>query len=428
MKKVTLRGYATILIALGIILGLVIYIVRYISDGEDWALYYAASTSKSTYTITDRNGKLLAEMSSSGKVYSDDTATRAACYHLIGDYTGNVGTGVLQNFSRQIADFSLISGINDGEDRTLTLSIDAELNRVANEALAGRKGAVLVANYKTGELLCMVSGPTIDPADPPESIPDGAYINRAISSCFAPGSVFKLITLTAAIENIDDLYSRRFSCAGSFEVMGSKITCTGVHGEQTIEQALANSCNCAFGKLALELGADAIGDTADRLGITSTHKLNDITTAAGKYDRDSSGSAALAWSGIGQYNDLACPYSMLRIVSAIANGGVVCEPSLLGVSDEKTTLMSAAVADKISSMMNYNVTYKYGRDSFPGLDISGKTGTAEVDGQESHGWFVGFLNDAEHPYAFAVIVENGGSGLSSAGRVARTVLNYAVTQ
>lgn len=426
MKKVTLRGYATILIALAILLGLVIYIARYISDGEDWALYYAASTSNSTYTLTDRNSKTLAKMSADGKTYSDDSAIRTACYHLLGDYTGNVGTGVLQNFSREIADFDLINGIKDGEDKTLTLTVDSELNRVANEALAGRKGAVLVANYKTGELLCMVSGPTIDPSDPPETIPDGAYINRALSSCFAPGSVFKLVTLTAAIENMDDIYSRRFTCSGSIEVMGNKVTCTGVHGEQTIEQALANSCNCAFGSIALELGADVIGDTADKLGLTSTHKLNDITTAAGAYDRDESGSASLAWSGIGQYNDLVCPYSMLRLVSAIANGGVVCEPSLLGASADKETLMSSTTADKIASMMSYNVTYKYGRDTFPGLDIAAKTGTAEVDGQESHGWFVGFLNDPEHPYAFTVIIENGGSGLSSAGRVARTVLNYAV--
>ena len=118
---------------------------------------------------------------------------------------------------------------------------------------------------------------------------------------------------------------------------------------------------------------------------------------------------------------------MLRVVSAIANDGTLYEPSLLGVSDNKTTLLSSSTATKIASMMNYNVTYKYGKSTFSGLDISGKTGTAEVgNGQQSHGWFVGFLNDDEHPYAFVVLVEHGGSGLGAAGAVANTVLNYAV--
>ena len=137
-----------------------------------------------------------------------------------------------------------------------------------------------------------------------------------------------------------------------------------------------------FGTLALELGADTLGEYADKLGLTSEHKLDNITTAAGKYDKDESGSAALAWSGIGQYNDLVCPYSMLRVVSAIANGGTLNEPSMLGASENKTTLLSSSTASKIASMMNYNVTYKYGKSTFSGLDISGKTGTAEAAGED----------------------------------------------
>ena len=263
--------------------------------------------------------------------------------------------------------------------------------------------------------------------NPPETLPDGAYINRCISSTFVPGSVFKLVTLTAAIENIDDVYHRSFSCSGSLNVKGVNINCTGVHGEQTIEQALANSCNCAFGQIALELGPDIIAEYAGKLGITQQLKLDDITTAAGNYDKDSSMSAAMAWSGIGQYNDLVSPYAMMRLVSAIANDGTVVEPSLLGVSDTKTELVSADTAQKVASMMNYNVVYKYGSSTFPGLSISAKTGTAEVgDDKPSHGWFVGFLNDEQHPYAFAVLVENGGSGLRAAGAVANTVLQAAV--
>ena len=103
----------------------------------------------------------------------------------------------------------------------------------AYEALAGRKGAVLVSNYKTGEILCMASGPSIDPSSDGD-VPDGAYINRCINGSFTPGSIFKLITSAAAIENIKDIDSRRFTCAGSVDVAGVTVKCTGVHGSQTI--------------------------------------------------------------------------------------------------------------------------------------------------------------------------------------------------
>ena len=427
MKKVSIRASFAVLMALLVIVGLVIYVIRFINDGEKWALYFDESTSNCTYTLRDRNGTVLAQMGNGSRTYADSADVRKACYQLVGDFGGNVGTGALQSFSRELSGYNIFTGVEEKEDIDLKLTVDSDLNVKAYEALNGRNGAVLVANYKTGELLCMVSSPSIDPSNPPEELPDGVYINRCLSSSFTPGSIFKLVTLSAAIENIDNLYQRTFTCKGSIDVKGVKVTCTGYHGDQTIEQALANSCNCVFGTLALELGADTLAEYADKLGLTSEHKLDNITTAAGKYDKDDSASAALAWSGIGQYNDLVCPYSMLRLVSAIANNGTVVEPSMLGTSENKTTLLDSSTAAKISSMMNYNVTYKYGRSTFSGLDISGKTGTAEVGkGQASHGWFVGFLNDEEHPYAFVVLVEHGGSGLGAAGAVANTVLNAAV--
>ena len=119
---------------------------------------------------------------------------------------------------------------------------------------------------------------------------------------------------------------------------------------------------------------------------------------------------------------------MLRIVSAIANGGSLNEPSLLGSSTGTETLLSRETADKIADMMSYNVQYKYGAENYPGLALCAKTGTAEVgNGQQSHAWFVGFLNDAQHPYAFVVLVENGGSGRGAAAPVANAILQQAVS-
>lgn len=427
MKKVTHRAYFAVLLALLVILGLVIYVIRYIDDGADWALYFDATSSSCTYTVTDSSGTVLAKMGNGTKSYAEDAAVRIACYQLIGDYNGNVGTCVLQSFKKELSGFDIINGVSENSDVTLSLTVDSRLNDTAYKALAGRKGAVLVMNYRTGEIMCMVSSPSMDPLNVPETLPDGVYLNRTISSTFTPGSVFKIVTLAAAIENIPDIYDRSFTCTGSVDIGGKTVTCSGVHGTQNIEQAFANSCNCAFAQLSMELGANTLGDYAEKYGLCSNHSLDGITTAAGNFTRDTSASSYLAWSGIGQYEDLVCPYSMLRLVAAVANGGTLIEPSILGTSDESVNLMDGNTANRVADMMSYTVQYKYGADNFPGLKLCGKTGTAEVgNGQTSHAWFVGFLNDSSHPYAFVVLVENGGGGRKVAAPIANTVLQQAV--
>ena len=152
MKKVSLRAFSAILMAFLIIIGLGVYVGRYIKDGEMWALYFDQSTSSSEYTLTDRNGTLLAKMGGGEKSYAENANTRIACYHVTGDYTGNVGTGALSSFKSKLSGFSLITGIEEQDDVNLQLTIDADLNLKAYEALNGRKGAVMVYNYKTGEV------------------------------------------------------------------------------------------------------------------------------------------------------------------------------------------------------------------------------------------------------------------------------------
>ena len=165
----------------------------------------------------------------------------------------------------------------------MKLSIDSRLCVVAQEALAGRKGAVLLSNYRTGEILCMTSNPTTDPADPNAEIADGTYLNRCISVSYTPGSVFKLITSAAAMENIPDLAQQTFTCWGSVDVAGVTINCTGSHGEQTVEEALANSCNVAFANITLQLGGDTLERYVYDYGFTRTHQLDTITTAGGSF-------------------------------------------------------------------------------------------------------------------------------------------------
>ena len=264
MKKVKNRAWSSLLIALLLVVGLGVYLVKLADNGGAWASYFSGGTPGGT--ILDRNGVTLYSSAEDGVSYAADYTTRLACYHLIGDSTGNIRTGALRQFRDLLSGYSFINGSSSG--KTLQLTVDSSLNTVAYNALAGRNGAVMLIDYTTGEVLCMVSTPADDPTNPSGSPAEGTYINKCLSASFVPGSVYKLVTLAAAIENIPDLFERTFWCEGSSVVGGAVLNCTGSHGNQTIEQALANSCNCAFGAIALELGAETLSEYAEKLGIT----------------------------------------------------------------------------------------------------------------------------------------------------------------
>lgn len=437
MKKIRYRSNFAMLIAALLVVGLVIYGVRLFRNGRDWAMFRAdQSVFKegvlNTGTVKDRNGVVLATAADGNATYAQDATIRKACFHAVGDFNGNIGSGALSAFNFKLAGYNFINGIAslNSAGGTVQMSIDSKLNVAAYKALNGRRGAVLVENYKTGEILCMTSTPSYDPNDPPnvnQPQYEGVYLNRCLSSTFTPGSVFKLVTLTAAIENKPDLDSENFTCAGSVKVGSDVVNCTGVHGNQTIEQALAHSCNSAFSQLSQELGSDLIASYADKLGLTKQLSVSGIKTAAGSVEKGQDGTANLSWMGIGQYNDLVSPVAMLRLVSAIANGGEAEEPVLIkDARTSSTRLMERSTADKVKEMMAYNVTSAYGESRFPGLALCAKTGTAERGDGSSNAWFVGFLNDADHPYAVTVCIEKGGGGLANAGPVANAVLQAAV--
>lgn len=437
MKKIKSRAYFSMLIALGLVFGLSIFVVRLYTHGKDWTMLRANQSVFNegvldTGKVVDRNGVVLASAGNGVFSYAEDATVRAACLHAVGDFAGNIGSGALTAFDFKLAGYDFVEGVASisGDGGKVKLSIDSTLNAIAYKALNGRRGAVLVSNYKTGEILCMVSSPSYDPSDPPDLTStkyEGVFMNRCLGATYTPGSVFKLVTLCAAIENIPDLYTRTFTCTGSVNVGGDTVHCTGVHGQQTIEQALANSCNSAFSEISQELGADTIDQYAEKFGLLSSHEISGISTAAGSIQKAEADTSNLSWMGIGQYNDLICPAAMLRFVSAIANDGVAKEPVLLkNGGSSSTRLIDAATAEKVQALMSYNVAYAYGQSQFPNLKICAKTGTAEVGDGTSHAWFVGFLDDAENPLAFTVIIENGGGGLANAGPVANAVLQAAV--
>ena len=122
------------------------------------------------------------------------------------------------------------------------------------------------------------------------------------------------------------------------------------------------------------------------------------------------------------------PFAMLRFICAIANGGTVVEPSMVaGTEHSRSFLVSPGTAEALTQMMSYTANEHYNAaELFPGMDICAKTGTAELGDGEAHSWFVGFLQDEEHPYAFVTLVERGGFGITAAGGVTSEVLQWAL--
>lgn len=444
------RAVSVLLMCALFVLGLLAFLVKYAFNSPAWAQYpvnkhiYRNGQLIEAGTIYDRNGEMLVRTSDGERQYSPDRSTRVATMHAVGDLRGNVSTGVQRVFSTRLSGWDPLNGAYRYEDGNssgmdITLTLDARLCSRAYEALGNRKGAVGVFNYRTGDILCMVSSPSFDPQHPPDVEADpqtyeGVYLNRLLSVCYTPGSVFKLVTAAAAVENISDIDERIFHCDGEIEIDGVPVTCPSAHGDVTFEEALAFSCNVAFAEITGELGARTLQRYADEFGLNSALKVSGIPTAAGKIDVSEAAGADLAWAGIGQYTDTINPLNFMAFVGAIANGGKITPPRLVaenrpfsGLLDSKNQIMPKATADRLKGMMRNNVAVNYGDYNFSGLELCAKSGTGEVGGGKApNAWFVGFLDRPDCPLAFVVIIENGGSGAGTAGPVAGQIMREAV--
>ncbi len=449
MKKIEKRAIMCLLLACVLLVGVGVFSYRYFAYGDDWAsyegnrdVYNEGDLSKGT--LYDANGTLLMQNTYDGMIFNDNASIRKALMHITGDKDNNITTGANRAFTDELIGYDFINGIyslnNAGKDVYLTL--DADVCATAYEALAGRNGTVGVYNYKTGEIICMVSAPTYDPTEPPSSPEDGVYINRFTSATFVPGSIFKLVTAAASIENLDDAYSWEVTCTGSHSYGGEyAVTDVSAHGTVDLEEALEVSCNVYFGQLAEKLGPGLLEKYTKKAGLMTSYDINGIKTAEGTFSFPDSG-MNLAWTGIGQWEDLVNPCSMMIYMGAIANGGEAVIPNIikpvsfidkqlakLPMFGTKTkSMIESSTASSLTEMMANNVENHYGSGNFPGLSVCAKSGTAEVDNGNPHAWFAGFLNDESNPYAFIVLVENGGYGADVAGSVANQVLQSVVNR
>lgn len=452
MKKIEQRALVCRILALLLAAGLCVFLVRYFRSAGAWASsafnrhLYNSAGQLAAGTVLDRDGDALSWAEDGKRSYYDGETVRRATLHAVGDLQGSIGTGALNAFADKLTGYTLLNGaFGAGRGGELYLTLDARYNYEAYRALNGHAGTAAVYNYKTGEILCMVSAPSYDPLNVPEDIETndrykGAYLNRFLSAAFTPGSVYKTVTLAAALETLPDLESRTWTCTGSVQVGEEVITCSGVHGEEDIESAFANSCNAAFAQIAAEVGADTLKKYTERAGLTASYSVDGLPTAQGSFDWEGMTEGRLGWAGVGQDRDLVNPCALMVYMGAIAGGGRAAEPylilktknalglpSLPHIPGKTGTLVSRAAAEKLADMMAGNVEKTYGAQRFPNMDICAKSGTAEVgEGQTPHAWFAGFLRNEDAPYAFVVLVENGGGGSSVAGTAAGKILDVIV--
>jgi len=406
-------------------------------------------------TITDRSGVVLAYTDADGeRCYASDREIRRAVSQTVGDTMGMSGTGVetmhagtLLGFNGSIIDraWTWLSGeTTHGDD--IRLTIDAELSAYISEQFPeDYNGAAVVINYKTGEILALVSKPDYDPYKAGGSgVADSAYWNRCLQSQYAPGSVFKIVTLAAALENRDGIENRIYTCEGSRLFEGVAVNCAGgnIHGDIEMDEAFARSCNITFAALSYELGGAVMIDMAERFGFNDNFKFQDLMLYQSNYPEDIGSIGELAWSGVGQARVQVTPLHMAMIAGCIGNNGVMMSPRLIAQVTGSTGIprlrsangvyrraVSADTAAVIGRYMREAVEDGTGyRAAVDGYTVCGKTGSAEISNDKSiatNAWFVGYIEEETHPYAIAVVIEEGGSGGDKAARLAGKALKKA---
>ena len=454
MRNTTRRTYIIIFLIVAFFAGLGIMLYTFISDGDEWvanranSLIFKGDELTVAGKIYDRDGEILVSTENGKRKYNSNYNKRLSTLHVVGDSVGYIATGVQTLYRSNLIGYNFVDGIyntlSSDEGVDIKLTIDADVCAEAYSAMNGNKGTIIVYNYETGEVICMVSAPTYDPQNKPKDIDtnttgkyNGIYMNRAISGVFTPGSTFKVVTAICAIENIPDLYSRKFKCTGKKTFGSGDVICNGVHGTLDFERALNVSCNSVFSELANEVGKDKLTETVRALGFGKNVTISKAKTVRSTFDVSNSTKLDLGWAGIGQYTTLVNPSQMLMFMGAIANGGKAMTPYLVEESSEIVDVkskvntnikLSEETAAKVKKLLRSNVKNYYSDNKFPNLEMCGKTGSAEVSNGKSHAWFVGFSQKKNFPYAIVVCLENGGLGYNHAIPVANRVMQKVLKE
>ncbi|WP_293787304.1 penicillin-binding protein 2 [uncultured Aeromicrobium sp.] len=347
-------------------------------------------------------------------------------------------------------------GNQEPQGGSVELTLDPVAQRAAAEGLRdlgeGTRGAVAAINPQTGEILAMATQPSYDPNalashdlsatrdawDQLTSDPNQPMLNRSTQLTLPPGSTFKLVTAAAALENLNLTPDSQVKGGAELTFPGKQYTLPNQGGSTcggdpiSLRQALEVSCNVSFGDLANQVGEDALVQQAERFGF-GTDPLESLPSEQSRVvSAQSEGleDTQLAQTGIGQYEVAATPLQMAMVAGAIANDGVVMNPYIVDIlrapnlevleqtepsefGEAMTPEHAAMLKDMMVSVVDSGTG---GPAAIPGVQVGGKTGTAEsAADRPPYAWFVGFAPADDPQVAVAVLVESVSGNTSDIG-------------
>lgn len=348
---------------------------------------------------------------------------------------------------------------------SVQLTIDLDMQRAAREALEAtptKRGAAIAVDVNTGAILTWVSAPSFDPGGSlAEDVidPNLPFLDRVYKGSYPPGSIYKILTAIAALENRNINFTERVTCIGYTSLMDKKNVekrygCWKVHGSVDFWEAMANSCNCYFYMLGHRVGPDAIRNVSSAFGLGEPSQkifpgetVGTIPSPAWKKKKGWGG-----WStgdtfnmSIGQGFITSTPIQMVEMTVALANRGTIWNPYLVDkmidaqgkviFQSSKSVRKQVQLKDStwdviLRSMRGVVAGGTGGATNIPYLDVRGKSGTAQNPHGETHAWFVALAGyPGEKPLvAVCVFVENGGGGGGVAAPVVRKILEMALPE
>ncbi|SHI92022.1 peptidoglycan D,D-transpeptidase FtsI family protein [Lutispora thermophila] len=341
--------------------------------------------------------------------------------------------------------FRKIQSNNKGLNYGIKLTLDYHIQNIVEKIMEKNRvnGAVVVMDIKTGEILAMASHPHYEQDDIKKYINSNGeeLINKAIWP-YDLGSVFKIVVAAAAIESGKVDLDQKYVCEGNITVGNSVINCSTYEShkdkEISIDEAFALSCNTAFVKIGIELGADVILDMAKKFGLGEKQCFELLEEKSGyipKPEEDGIGNIS-----IGQGKIQVTPLQVTAMMCTIANNGIRYNSRLVDelINDDGVTIkkiergypeivLSPTTAYRLKKMLRDVTTLGTGKQADIGKELggsSGKTGTAETgidNGRIIHGWFTGFIPSNDPKYAITVFINNGRSGGRSAAPVFKQI-------
>lgn len=336
----------------------------------------------------------------------------------------------------------------NGDDVVTTLDVD--LQQIAYNALNKRRGTAIVLDANTAAVKACVSLPDFNPntvSDDWETLnldeSGSPFLNRALQGLYEPGSTFKVITALAYLEQYGTDAGFSFNCTGEYTQGGYTIHCSdgNVHGEESFQDAFANSCNCAFAYIATELlDSDALANTAGELKFNTDFSFG-LPSTSSRYTLENTTADGLSMqTAIGQGDTLVTPMHMAMIAQAVYNNGEMLQPSfvqqiqshdgnIVSTEDAESlgNVIDASNAAQLKTYMQAVVQYGTASSYLADLpyNIAGKTGTAEYDNSEGyvHSWFIGFTQTGNNDVVVAVVLEQAVPGEDSAAETAGQIIS-----